>query len=616
MVRINLHEIRQLIADKGIDFVIRGTVALIFCTFTGSGKTTSILNAIDAAGYRWLYCAPSHDIIEENLKRSGLRKFNYLHLEGRDRVCLREDMKLLASRGINISSFCEDCGFRDNACTYIRKQAEARTKKPNIAITHAHIQQWLPRFLNTPDGLDTIRDFYDIVIIDENPIKCFIHEKTVTRRDVGFFRDCLIESRQNPEIVNLVEMMYRDTLDYDQIRTINLSQLNAIGQNKNISRGIANLYQSGQIDHIPPNITPFLFEIFARINDSSLEHMMYYREGFLNLSYFKPDALDLRLKIIGLDGTANRPVWEHMLDTDAFEIFNIDYQYKNAYQLDGGRYPITSWRMKGSTIPARLCTFIDNIASKKKRHVLFVGTKAVNKIAAKLLTAKNIDYAVYYNLRSKNEFYKKCDTVVLGVEPNPPQEKINACVSLSGWEESIWRRIFREEEMLQAIGRLRQNIIIIEIDGSETIIRERMEVYILPSTGVGDDPKVIDKIHYSNLLPEATVLSKSNLTDMLDGVGGFQTKLLYENLILACCPTTIKEFTDTHNIGRRTTEKYFRYMIRHELIKRMKKKYDITGKGRNKLLIEEKEDRGIVKRCFSGSGKSSTVSSSHVNKVV
>jgi len=594
---MNLDEIRTLIASKAVEFVLAtiDIFALIFCTFTGSGKTTSVLNAIDKAALRWIYVGPTHKVIDSNIKRSKLRNFSYVHMEGRERLCVQPELKALAKQGINISSFCEECGFNGNACKYNQQQQDAIRKMPNLAITHAHIQNFLPRFLDIEVGSGTIRDNYDVIIIDENPITCFLKEKTLLRREVGYLRDCLTMSRMDPLLIRIVELLYSEDLDYDTLRTLPIDTLNPMMVNTRFSNAIADLYQRGDIEEIPVNIFPFIFEIYNRMMHSPLDQMIYYRQGILNLTYFRPNALDLGLRIIGLDGTANEAVWHHMLDRDDFEIFNIDYQYVNAYQLNGGHYPIMSWRRKNSTIPETLCSLVDKIAETKTRKVLFVGTKAVNRKAKRLLKSKNIEFAVYYNLRSRNEFYEKSDTIILGVEPNPPQEKIICCVTLSHWDESIWRRIFREEEMLQAIGRLRQNIDTLE-DGT---VREKMEVFILPSTGVIESEIKWEGLHYSTLLPEAQVLSKTNLVDMLDNVGHYDKKFLHENIILTACPISMSRFMVDYGVKRRLAEKYFKYMVKHGLIRRWKKQYEITERGRSKLTIEEKHTRGLVERALT-----------------
>ena len=70
--KLTIQKIRELIADLSVRFVNecsinRLRINQIISTFPGSGKTTSVMEAIDKAGYTWMYFAPFHDVIQENL---------------------------------------------------------------------------------------------------------------------------------------------------------------------------------------------------------------------------------------------------------------------------------------------------------------------------------------------------------------------------------------------------------------------------------------------------------------------------------------------------------------------------------------------------------------------
>jgi len=619
---MDLQETRQVIGNNSLNFV-RNTprYALIFKTFTGSGKTTTVLNKIDEAGMRWIYVAPFHEVIEQNISRSTLRNFDFLHLEGRERCCLRDDLKPLIKKGININGFCVQCNFKQHTCPYYKNQHQAYTRLPNLAVTHAHIQTFLPQFLNTGAGEESsIRDFYDVMIIDENPIQCFLHQKQMSRKDIRYMRDILALTNMPERLITLMDYLYNTTINYQELYRLGINELNAHRINKLFSERVAELYTRGDIVEIPENVLPFIFEVFSSSN--RLEDMIYYRKGYLNMVYFTPNALNLGLRIIGLDGTANRDIWGAMLDSDDFDIIQIDYQYKNAFQLAGGKYPITSWTRKDSTVPEMLTKIIDEIAEDKERSVLVVGTKSINRLIAKHSTSMNLMYAHYYNLRSHNDFYLKCDTVILANEPNVPPESLNSYEALSGWDRELWVTMTREEEMLQAVGRIRQNISYIpDLD----ISRSKIEVYIFPSTGMivrkngnvvqpsKDDPlNTYDytKTYTPTLLPEAVALSKNRLRRFLSGGIDIEKHVTIVDDLLGNCPMT--ESSMTKKYGRAKTRKYFKYLKARYLIKynRSTKKYDITDRGYKKLTSEEKTDRGSDIIYLTEPRKSSESSSS------
>jgi hypothetical protein len=581
---MKLDQIRKTIAKEVIDFIRNPTrTCLVLKTFTGSGKTTTTLQAIDSEGMRWIYAAPTHDIIDENIKFSSHRSFDFLHLKSRDKCCLNNDYKHLAGKGLDISFYCSKCGFfKEKMCEYDENNKNAYSKVPNLAITHAHIQNFLPNFLESNNSNRTIRGQYDVIIVDENPIKCFINETSVDYNAMSYFRECLVRFDMNKVFIKAAELLLEHELDYEKLMRISMSQINFDRENKRFSFRIGEAYINDELNEIPVNLIPFLYEIFSRKTANSIKHMIYLYKGKINLAYFNSTALNLGMKIIALDGTADKSVWEHMLNNNNIEIFPIDYQYENAYQLNDHRYPISSWK-KGDVTAKNLCALIDKIAEKKRRKVLIVGTKYVHFKASKFLQTKNHEFATYYNLRSRNSYWKHCDTVILACEPNPPQEKINRCVALSGWNENIWRRIFREEEMLQAIGRLRQNIPKTE-DGEE---REKLEVYILPWTGVTG--------YCSYLLKEANVLSKDNLLYMLECGDFFKERLLYENIILSECPTNPTKIRDKYHYSYEKTKRYFLFLEREGYITKIRSGlYDITERGLAKLSPKTKETKGII----------------------
>jgi hypothetical protein len=615
---LDLNKVRAEIAGRAVRFVLleSNIHALVIKTFTGSGKTTSVLNAIDRAGMRWIYVAPFHKVIRQNVKRSPIRHFNFLHLEGRERCCLRQELKPLIENGVSIGGFCDDCNFKEGACPYFQNRRQAYREMPNLAITHAHIQTFLPNFLNHVVDDHLIRDYYDVMVIDENPISCFLHQKQLTMSEIRYIREVFTLTGMPDELIQLMDYIGREDINYDEIRRLNFSRINAIRTNTDFSSRVAELYHNGVIAEVPPNIVPILFEIMNRIGPNEIEDMIYYNERSrsYNLVYFTANALSLGLRIIGLDGTANDEVWEAMLGTDNFDTFERDHTYWNVYQLGGGRYPISTWK-KNESVQNSLCELIDMIARRKKRDVLVLGTKWSNRVVSMKTKSKNVRYATFYNLRSFNDFYKHCDTLILPIEPNPPQDSIDSYVALSEWDEKLWRKIVREEEMLQGIGRIRQNIKYLtngkDEEGNDIISvqREEIEIFIFPSTGVRKintfnidvtdikdplekmDHKIIDKI--PTLLPEATVISMKELKLYLtDKIDLSERSSIIDN-ILDICPTTQKEIMDKLGYGRARTRKYINYMLQRKLIETKGRNYDITERGYRKLTPEEKEKRTI-----------------------
>ena len=478
--------------------------------------------------------------------------------------------------------------MHNTLCEYDKNIKRAYEEHPNLCITHAHITSWLPQFLATKVDGRTIRDDYQVLIIDENPVKCFLNEMIITREELRFTRQCMVQTHLPEQLIILVDALLQPEIPYDSILHMDLSTLSVYTITRKFSEGIAEMLQQHAITVIPHNILNFLFELMKHRNPCRITHMIYYRENILNLTYFNDNALQLGLRILALDGTANKLVWREMLGSD--NIHGVDYRYNNAWQVNAGRYSIGSWRFHGNLLPLKLCGFIDRIAAIKKRNVLIVGTKAVCGKVQKFTTATNLEYAIYYNLRSRNEYYKTCDTVILACEPNPPQEKIDSCVSVSGWAEEVWRIIFRDEEMLQAVGRIRQNIAV--VNGVE---RESPEVIIFPNTGIDKSRKI------SNLMPEAHIISLDNLDSILTINGFMDEKFCCETVILMSCPSSqihLYEIVEKMGIPmtRFAVNKYIQTLLRDGIIKDIGKKvYDLTTDGYQRLSIAKTRGECFVK---------------------
>lgn len=592
---MDLNQKRSILEQRTKDFVYSDRWEDIFRCFTGVGKTATILKTVDSLQARWIYAAPFHKVIEGSVKRSNLRNYDFVHLKGRMECCHVEAYRNLMKMGLDIEVFCRKCPMRNNVCEYYANIKKAYRERPNLAITHAHIQSFLPSFLDTVIGDGEIRSDYNVLIVDENPIGCFINEETISRMQLFYLRECCIMGEMDQIIIDLLTELLKTTLNYNAIMKIPYLTLKRLSISRKFTKSMSRLYDEHVIADIPKNILGFLHNVFLFMTEDKISNMIYYRDDELNLAYFNPQALNLNLPIIGLDGTASKMVWSRMLGREVTP-FNIDYQYKNAYQLDGGQYPISSWTRYGDDTPKKLVSLIDKIGRRKKRNVLVCGTKSVINKVQKFITIKNWEPAIYYSLRSKNEFYKTCDTVVLSCEPHPPDEKIQSCVALSGWPEDVWRRIYTEEEMLQALGRIRQNIEVLD-DGTQ---REEIEVFVLPSTGV--------KTPFSNLFEPSDdiefkrgdefvkILSKDNLELILDGAGEHLNREMTDmDIILSECPTSPNTIILKYNKSRLYIRRLFSILANKNLIINTScGKYELTKTGRKKISTDEKNKRGWV----------------------
>ena len=223
----------------------------------------------------------------------------------------------------------------------------------------------------------------------------------------------------------------------------------------------------------------------------------YTRKAYYFMCFNNRALLDCPIpKIIGLDGTANVELWESIVGREA-SILDRKYRYTNLYQITDGRYPLSTWvrNRKITSSGLRLVKLMNAIISKKRSHVLVVCTIPMRRYIQNNITPKLLGKVVFghfYYLRSRNDFYESCDTVILACEPNLPEFQIEAFAELSGWTLELWRKVFTEEEMIQAVGRIRE-----EKDMVFSRKREKREVYVLSNVPLF---KEAQRMEYFDLL--------------------------------------------------------------------------------------------------------------------
>ena len=119
---------------------------------------------------------------------------------------------------------------------------------------------------------------------------------------------------------------------------------------------------------------------------------------------------------------------------------------------------------------------------------------------------------MYYNLRSRNEYYEDCDTCIITHEPNIPPLQMDIMKNVVGWDAELLRELMTRSEIKQAIGRIRQNI----KKTPHGRKRKLVEVYILPGT-MKSKQKIIPE---AKLIPYTSMYvgKLETLTEVLEDI--------------------------------------------------------------------------------------------------
>lgn len=536
MINIDIEEVRKYIAQNCLDHVRHGKGNLVFNTFTGSGKTTTVLDTIYKSedGFTWMYFAPYHKVIEENIELSKVFDIHdFVHLESREKLCLSKDYKELAKKGINITPFCENlCPFKDKKCPYYENLKRIREKPTCFAGVHAHIPTLLQTLLYEKWARRCLFNYYDVIIIDEFPSNTIYNQLAINKFDIDYARDILamtgITSNETHVLKMILDNLSLSTasigINHAKIHSmLGLKKLDFDKFKEDYDRELLSLILSKKIRSPPKDIIHSLIEIYSRKPTlKELKWMIYktisdpWHKSMIYLTVSNmPSFKTLPIKVIALDGTADLPSWKNVLGEDTKSI-SFDIEYKNAYQLIGSRNPITTIMNKNELSPSghRMFEVLKNICEYKKEKVLICASKRVQRVLKKEFKKVGIDnyvFATYFNLRSRNSYYEECDTCVLFHEPNIPPFQAEIIKHVLGWDQFIVRKIHREDEMKQGVGRLRQNI----EETPNSRLRGLREIFIFSSTG------------YKKLFPEAKYMFYD---DMLSYVRGGKKRLFFERL--------------------------------------------------------------------------------------
>jgi hypothetical protein len=507
-------------------FMESSNMLLLEKCHVGSGKTWNTIKAIEDRGDTWIYLAPFHTVIDENLKFSTLRNYNYIHLKSRAKLCLIREYKKIAKQRVDIRPICEySCPLKDTTCPYYEIKRELFNNPCSWAGVHHHLKNFVGDFFKVFVENQPMWKYYDVMIIDENPINVLFENDVADAESLGVLRGLIREFNlshpHNERILDFLDFLIvnfsgRELLNYEQL----LEHFQGINWKTFYDVYQEHLVEELRLDRLQLSDLPKEYiKIFGvmqgKATPETLPYMFikksaspYTIKKYHFMVFNNTSLLQCPIKIIGLDGTANTRIWESITERRS-SLLERRYIYKNIYQLKGqglARYPLSSWiRNRELTHTGiRLCKLIDLICNRRKTgKVLIICTKTLQNYLTKQLQSKNIMYCNYYYLRSRNDFYEICDTVILTCEPNIQRFQIDCFSQLSGWDIEVWRQVFTQEEMIQGVGRNRE-------DRNTTISgrqRKPREIYILPHTPPTNEESDIKKPLY----PESMEMNYNNM---------------------------------------------------------------------------------------------------------
>lgn len=556
---MSLASVRQRIAEEVLDQVISKKGNLLVSTFVSSGKTCTTLKTLyeNHNGINFGYFAPYHKVIEENVEFSKFVDYDdVIHLRGRNKLCLSKNLKEYAKMGVNIRPFCDNyCTLKHTECPYYKQLRILKKELTCFTGVHAHIPTLLQELLFEKVAGDRMFfNHYDVIIIDEFPYSTIYNQIQASIQDINTARDILemtgMQTNEYYAIRSLLDQLSLSTksigINYEKIS--NLMDIKGLDFKQFVDEYDYQLLRLVDEEGInpPKEIVYNISQIFAQKPNLEQLKWMLYRTAktqwhdsyyFLTISYVDK-FLNIPNKIIALDGTADIETWRSLIGKNTSSI-KYDLVYKNTYQLVGARNPVSTIIDKGkfSIQGLRLMKIVKELCESRETDILICANMRVQKLIHKYLKnagIMNYQFATYYNLRSRNSYFENSDVCVVFHEPNIPPFQAQILENVCGIDGKIVRKIHTEDEMKQAIGRIRISIPYTP----EGRIREKIEVFVLSSSNKG---KLVEEAEYMDY------------HDMLGYVRGEKKRLYYRRLarnIKKFVPCTKEELREKLKISR------------------------------------------------------------------
>jgi len=222
-----------------------------------------------------------------------------------------------------------------------------------------------------------------------------------------------------------------------------------------------------------------LGKIFSVSNVETMQHHFSMvdenwtvdRDVYYNVNYFHGDVLpSIKCKIIALDGTGDKDTWDRILGKEC-EFFPEKGFYDNVTRVTFKNdktcaYYYTSTYLNHGKLTSTGKDILDLVALIVKTHavepgeeVAIIGPKSLARFVKDACDSMDISkdkyrYEHYYNLTSDNRM-QGCDTIITLTTPQAPEGQVNASIALSGWPKDVWMKHYVDNEMVQAIARVR-----------------------------------------------------------------------------------------------------------------------------------------------------------------
>ena len=515
ILRGNIEKAASDFIKSCIEGEMENTLALI-STYAGSGKTFNVWNSIKKFRPIFAYFAPRHVVISQmhdlDHEMDVPHLFSKNHFDGDKPLCkyLQDHPKeaWLVRKGRMVASiFCNTCGHnrvvsKDDGTGELEYDCSIMTthnliKQPHVSWTgvHAHIGAFLPIHL-----ADIGRKKYSLIILDENPFRSMYQKTSLRSRDLTDLEEFFEEDKVYPLVHNLKMRLVNETSNVD-LKGFNFETF--------LSNHKDRIFEMDGSSFIPRYNDVMLIGRLADkiVSGKSVEDnimvLNVFRDKIMKLAWYNRDMLnDVELPILALDATGSDNLWKTLAPSyDVTTLIRGEWENKRVVHLKGsGDYYLKTWQAcdkYGDNHPnfkmlRRICAIAEG-------DVIVCCSKRIRSIIQEhVRNFDNLKFAIFMSLTSDNSLWRNARVVVIAGRPTIPPPERKFMLGVTNFSSEVMDYIHIESEVVQGIGRVRQNIPEADVMKNNLrkhkIKRDAINIIVLPELKNNDPFANIDHL--------------------------------------------------------------------------------------------------------------------------
>lgn len=533
-------ELRREIRETGANFLelcatsnmeMRG---LWIAAYPGSGKSYTIWRLLmDTPGVVFFYLSPRHGVIES---MCDMDRIPHLYSKsyiprGGDPLCrylaTHRRAAMATERAVLPPGFfCPGCTFSDT-CNLLETSRAVLEPGQSWTGVHHHMFTYLDKHLEK-------RRDYTVAVIDENPFNAMLSHCNLSIRNIRSLR--VFMEGEFPAFDGVLSAL-ASHLGGDGLEIPPVDDWDPVAFDRRYREKLMAAFQEGRAWYPRYNQVKMVMKLAGHpgMAGRMVRVMVAGDKLVARVSWFHRNAINkIRVPLICLDGSGSHDTWKWLAsDYVIRKVIDEKWRHQNVIQLKGaGNFYLGTWRACGRSHPN--FEMIRRVCGLSRKKVIICCSKSIQSIIENhLKDVRNMSFANFYALTSDNSLWREASTLIVAWKPSKPPDVMRAIQETCGMSDEILEYMETYGEIVQGIGRLRQNIDVVETPGrtffdKKEERRDGLYILICPEMP-GKNPVAVMTSHDADSYLE---ISRKDYIECLrngslDPVDYYKKKMLY-----------------------------------------------------------------------------------------